>query len=182
MQRQKSLLMKRLKVPPPINQFNKNQALNSNQAKEVFALLHKYRPETKRGKLIRLKKQAAEQANDKTIIAKRPMHLQQGINKVVTQVTQKKAKLVVISHDVDPIEIVMFLPALCLNDVDGADKVLLNKIIDSVKSQFNDRYDDIRKTWGGGALGRKAEALKAKNEKAKEVERKKAEKAGVITK
>jgi len=211
MQRQKSLLMKRLKVPPPINQFNKNQALNSNQAKEVFALLHKYRPETKRGKLIRLKKQAAEQANDKTIIAKRPMHLQQGINKVVTQVTQKKAKLVVISHDVDPIEIVMFLPALCrkmgvpyciikskarlgalvrrktctavcLNDVDGADKVLLNKIIDSVKSQFNDRYDDIRKTWGGGALSRKAEALKAKNEKAKEIERKKAEKAGVITK
>ena len=69
-------------------------------AKEVFALLHKYKPETKLVKLISLKKQTAEQANDKTIIAKRPMHLQQGINKAVTQVTLKKA-LLVISHDVD---------------------------------------------------------------------------------
>ena len=66
--------------------------------------------------------------------------------------------------------------------VAGADKVLLNKIMDSLKSQFNDRNYDIRKTWGGGALSRKTEALKAKNVKAKEIERKKAEKAGVITK
>jgi len=211
MQRQKSLFMKRLKVPPPINQFNKNQALNSNQAREVFSLLHKYRPETKRGKMIRLKKEAAEQVNEKTTLAKKPQHLQQGINKVVTQVQQKKAKLVVISHDVDPIEIVMFLPALCrkmgvpyciikskarlgavvrrktctavcLNDVDAGDKALLNKVIEAVTSQFNDRFDDIRKTWGGGALSRKAEALKAKHEKAKEIERKKAEKAGIFAK
>ena len=66
--------------------------------------------------------------------------------------------------------------------VAGADKVLLNKIMDSLKSQFNDRNYDIRKTWGGGAHSRKTEALKAKNVKAKEIERKKAEKAGVITK
>ena len=71
--------------------------------------------------------------------------------------------------------------AVCLNDVDDADKFLLKKITDWVKSQFNDRYDDIRKIWGGGALSLKAEAPKAKNEKAKKIERKKAEKAGVIT-
>ena len=72
--------------------------------------------------------------------------------------------------------------AVCLTDVDGADNVLLNKIIVSVKSQFNERYNDIRKTWGGGALSLKAEALMTRHEKAKEIERMKAEKVGVITK
>merc|ERR1711970_1670990 len=91
MQRQRSLLMQRLKVPPSIHQFHKDQCLNSNQAKEVLGLLHKYRPETKKAKLIRLKKQATKQASGEDAVL---------------------AKLVVISHDVDPIEIVLLLPAL----------------------------------------------------------------------
>merc|ERR1719431_595046 len=209
MQRQKSLLLQRLKVPPSIHQFHKDQCLNSNQAKEVLGLLHKYRPETKKAKLIRLKKQATKQASgEDVVLAKTPVYLQQGVHKVVTQVTQKKAKLVVISHDVDPIEVVLFLPALCrkmgipycilkskarlgalvrrktcaavcLNDVDDANKGQLNKVIESVKASFNDRFDDIRKTWGGGVLSRKAEARKNRIEKAKLAEQKKAEKAGV---
>ena len=36
-----------------------------------------------------------------------------GVNRVTTQVEKKKAQLVVIAHDVDPIEIVLFLPTLC---------------------------------------------------------------------
>lgn len=214
MQRQKALLLQRLKVPPSIHQFHKDQCLNSNQAREVLALLHKFRPETKKGKLIRLKKEAQKQAGgevEEVVSAKSPVVLQQGVQKVVTQVTQKKAKLVVISHDVDPIEVVLFLPALCrkmgvpycilkskarlgalvrrktcaavcLNEVDDANKAALNKIIDSVKASFNDRFDDIRKNWGGGKLSRKAEARKNRIEKAKEAEKKKAEKAGIITK
>jgi len=209
MQRQKSLLLQRLKVPPSIHQFHKEQCLNSNQAKEVLSLLHKYRPETKKAKLIRLKKQATKQASgEDVVLAKSPVYLQQGVHKVVTQVTQKKAKLVVISHDVDPIEVVLFLPALCrkmgipycilkskarlgalvrrktcaavcLNDVEDSNKSQLNKVIESVKASFNDRFDDIRKTWGGGVLSRKAEARKNRIEKAKLLEQKKAEKAGV---
>ncbi|KAK7805215.1 hypothetical protein U0070_003071 [Myodes glareolus] len=36
-----------------------------------------------------------------------------GANTVTTLVGNKKAQLVVIAHDVDPIELVVFLPALC---------------------------------------------------------------------
>jgi len=206
MQRQKSLLLKRLKVPPALNQFNKTFAMNSHQTREVLGLLHKYRPETKIGKRMRMKKEAADQAAGKdTVQAKRPKYLRQGINRVVTSVCQKKAKLVVISHDVDPIEIVVYLPALCrkmgvpycimkskarlgalvrmktctavcLNDVDAKDKGTLAKVIEMLNESFIDKYDDIRKTWGGGELSAKAIALKTKIEKIKAEEAKKAEK------
>merc|ERR1712224_770682 len=36
-----------------------------------------------------------------------------GINHVTTLVEEKKAKLVIIAHDVDPIEIIVWLPQLC---------------------------------------------------------------------
>lgn len=207
MQRQKSLLLQRLKVPPALHQFHRTMAMDSHQAREVLHLLHKYRPETKVGKRMRLKKLAQDQADGKdTALVKRPMHLTQGINRVVTAVCQKKAKLVVMAHDVDPIEIIVYLPALCrkmgipycilkskarlgalvrrkvcaavcLNDVEGADKAILSKVIEQVKTNFNDRFDDIRKTWGGGNVSAKATALKNKIENAKIAEQKKAEKA-----
>jgi large subunit ribosomal protein L7Ae len=36
-----------------------------------------------------------------------------GLNHVTNLVEEGKAKLVVIAHDVDPVELVAFLPALC---------------------------------------------------------------------
>lgn len=39
--------------------------------------------------------------------------LKAGIREVTAAVMSKKAQLVIIAHDVDPIEIVLFLPALC---------------------------------------------------------------------
>ncbi|CAF4891593.1 unnamed protein product [Rotaria socialis] len=47
-QRQRSILLKRLKVPPPINQFT--QALDKQTSTQLFKLLEKYRPETKKRK------------------------------------------------------------------------------------------------------------------------------------
>jgi len=44
---------------------------------------------------------------------KRPPVLRAGVNTVTTLVENKKAQLVVIAHDIDPIELVVFLPALC---------------------------------------------------------------------
>ena len=41
------------------------------------------------------------------------MSLKFGLNHVTTLVEQKKAKMVVIAHDVDPIELVVWLPQLC---------------------------------------------------------------------
>merc|ERR1712197_63260 len=45
--------------------------------------------------------------------SKRAPVVHHGVNTVTWVVEKKKAQLVVIANDVDPIELVMFLPALC---------------------------------------------------------------------
>ncbi|XP_067829915.1 large ribosomal subunit protein eL8-like isoform X3 [Heptranchias perlo] len=148
LQRQRSILYKRLKVPPAINQFT--QALDR----------------------------------------------QTGVNTVATLVESKKAQLVVVAHDVDPIELVVFLPALCrkmgvpycivkgkarigrlvhrktcscvaFTQVNPEDKGTIAKLIEAVRTNYNDRYDEIRRHWGGGILGPKSVARIVKLEKAK---------------
>lgn len=52
-------------------------------------------------------------ATKKDTPTKRPNTVRSGINTVVKLVEQKKAQLVCIAHDVEPIELVVFLPALC---------------------------------------------------------------------
>merc|ERR1712137_15932 len=56
LQRQKKVLLDRLKVPPAINQFSKT--LDANQTKSLFNLLNKYKPETAEEKKNRLLEQA----------------------------------------------------------------------------------------------------------------------------
>jgi len=46
LQRQKAILLKRLKVPPSINQFS--STLDRQTASQLFKLMDKYRPETKK--------------------------------------------------------------------------------------------------------------------------------------
>jgi len=53
LQRQKRVLLKRLKVPPAINQFS--NALDAHSAKVLFDFLDHYKPETKNKKKIDLK-------------------------------------------------------------------------------------------------------------------------------
>merc|ERR1712107_322794 len=97
-----AVLSTRLKVPPPVQQFK--STLDKQTATQLFKLLDKYRPETKEAKKERLRERAA---------AKRAPVVRHGVNTVVTLVEKKKAQLVVIANDVDPIELVMYLPALC---------------------------------------------------------------------
>jgi large subunit ribosomal protein L7Ae len=112
-QRQRSILLKRLKVPPPINQFT--QALDKQTSTQLFKLLEKYRPETPKERKLRLKQRAEEQSKtgkpDRP--TKRPNGLRSGMNTVTTLVEKKKAQLVIIAHDVEPIELVLHLPTLC---------------------------------------------------------------------
>jgi len=194
-QRQKAVLQKRLKVPPPINQFS--QTLDKSTALKMFKLLKKYRPESILAKKQRLKKIAEAKAKGKDVQPKKkPIFVRSGTNTVTKLVEQKKAQLVVISHDVDPIELVLFMPALCrkmgvpycivkgkarlgqlvrrktctcvaLTSVDTNDKVTLTKIVEAVKTNYNDRHDEIRRHWGGGLLGSKSLARIAKLERAK---------------
>lgn len=44
---------------------------------------------------------------------KKPLVVKFGLNHITTLVESGKAQLVVIAHDVDPIELVVWLPALC---------------------------------------------------------------------
>jgi len=192
-QRQKSLLQQRLRVPPPIHQFA--QALDRQSATQLFRLLDKYRPESRQAKRARLRSQAEAKASGKEItVAKKQQFVRFGVNEVTKLVERKKAQLVIIAHDVDPIELVLYLPSLCrkmgvpycivkgkarlgtvvrrktcvtlaVTNVDSSDRSNLNKLIETIRTNFNERYEELRKHWGGGVLGAKARARIAKAER-----------------
>merc|ERR1712119_149596 len=195
LQRQKRILYQRLKVPPSINQFT--QTLDQQTATQLFKLLHKYRPETKAEKKARLTQLAEKKAAGKSeTTGKKPITIKYGINHITNLVESKKAQLVVIAHDVDPIEIVVWLPALCrkmgipycivkgkarlgklvhkktatavcLTSVKQDDKDKLEKLCEAVSTNYNERYDEIRRHWGGGIMGGKSQAKVLKMERAK---------------
>lgn len=187
LQRQKKILSLRLKVPPAIAQFQ--STLDRNTATEAFKLFNKYRPETASEKKERLTKEAAAIAEGKSKqdASPKPFVVKYGLNHVVSLVENKKAKLVLIANDVDPIELVIFLPALCrkmgvpyaiikgkarlgtlvhqktsavaaLTEVKPEDESALATLISTVNANFGDKYEENRKHWGGGILGAKSTA------------------------
>ncbi|EGV96152.1 60S ribosomal protein L7a [Cricetulus griseus] len=107
-----------------------------------------------------------------------PTRLQVRINTITTLVENKKAQLVVIAHDVDPIELVVFLPAQCqkmgvikgkarkgrlvhrktcttvaFTQVNLEDKGALAKLVEAIRTNYNDH-----RHWGGNILGPKSVA------------------------
>jgi len=189
LQRQRTILKKRLKVPPAVHQFAKT--LEKNIATTLFRLLANYRPESRTEKKNRLAKQAEteKKGEDKkesaeAKAANKPRVLKFGLNHVTELIEAKKAKLVVIAHDVDPIELVVWLPALCrkfdipycivkgkarlghlihqktatcvaLTDIKKEDNAKLEQIVGTIRLMYNDNVTDRRK-WGGGIMGLKA--------------------------
>merc|ERR1719410_2651635 len=111
LQRMKKIMLMRLKMPPAINQFN--MTIDKNQAATLLRLLKKYQPETRPEKKARLMEMAKAKKDGQEVKTKKPVVLKYGLNHVTTLIEQKEAKLVVIAHDVDPIEMVCWLPALC---------------------------------------------------------------------
>lgn len=57
--------------------------------------------------------------------------------------------------------------AIALTQVDAGDRANFTKLIEAIKTNFNDRGDELRRHWGGGLLGSKSAARIAKLEKAK---------------
>jgi len=77
-------------------------------ASMLFKLLHKYRPETKAQKKQRLKtlaEQKVKAGDAQPQPSKKPIVVKYGINHVTRLVEEKRAQLVVIANDVDPIEV-----------------------------------------------------------------------------
>lgn len=194
-QRQKKILLQRLKVPPAIHQFSKT--LDKNQAAELFKLLVKYQPESKAEKTERIEAKAKAIANNETPASAAPAPcLKFGLKHVTTLVEQKKAKMVIIAHDVDPIELVVWLPALCrkmdvpycivkgkgrlgtlthkkncaviaVDKVAKEDESKLKTLQDNFRTQFN---NNVNRKWGGGIMGLKTEAKLEKRRKVLEAE------------
>ena len=111
LQRQKRILIKRLKCPPALAQFF--EPLDKDATNKLFKILEKYTPETKKEKKERLKNEAKEEKGKEKKDGKKPIVLKYGLNHVTYLIEQKRAKLVLIAADVDPIETVVFLPTLC---------------------------------------------------------------------
>merc|ERR1712196_740229 len=111
LQRPKRVLYQRLRVPPSINQFTKT--VSANSTKNLWRLLDKYKPESKKEKVVRLKAAAEKKVAGQEVGTKKPKYLKFGLNHVTSLIENGQAKLVVIAHDVDPIELVVWMPQLC---------------------------------------------------------------------
>ncbi|KAI9049058.1 hypothetical protein LZ554_006906 [Drepanopeziza brunnea f. sp. 'monogermtubi'] len=197
LQRQRKILNLRLKVPPAIAQFQ--NVLDRNTAGKAFTLLNKYRPESKTEKKERLVKEATaiKEGKKKEDVSKKPYAVKYGLNHVVGLIENKKASLVLIPNDVDPIELVIFLPALCrkmgvpyaiikgkarlgtvvhkktaavlaLTEVRSEDKTELSKLVQAIKEGYAEKYEEAKRHWGGGIMGAKAVARTEKKRKALE--------------
>jgi len=197
LQRQRKILNMRLKVPPALAQFS--HVLDRNTAAQTFKLLHKYRPETPADKKERLLKEATAVSEGKTKedVSKKPYVVKYGLNHVVGLVENKKASLVLIPNDVDPIELVVFLPALCrkmgipavivknkarlgtvvhkktaavlaLTEVRSEDSAEFSKLLSAIKEGYTEKNEEARRHWGGGIMGQKAVAKATKKRKAME--------------
>ncbi|ELK16531.1 Glutamate receptor 4 [Pteropus alecto] len=108
----RAILYQCLIVLPAINQFI--EALDHQTATYLSKPALKYRPGTKQENKQRSLALAEKKATGKRdVITNKPPVLRAGVNTVTIWVENKKAQLVVTAHDVDPIKLVVFLPALC---------------------------------------------------------------------
>ncbi|CCW71671.1 unnamed protein product [Phytomonas sp. Hart1] len=187
MQRKKRVLQRRLKVPPALNQFTK--VLDRTSRNELLKLVKKYAPETRKARNERLRKVAEDKKQNpkKTVSTKAPLAVVTGLQEVTRVVEKKKARLVVIANNVDPIELVLWMPNLCrankipyaivkdkarlgeavnqktatcvaFIDVKAEDEAALKNLVRSVNARFLSRSDVIRRQWGGLQLSLRSRA------------------------
>lgn len=164
-ERKKLLLSQAFKIPPALNQFT--ITLEDAQCNSLFKSLQKYSPETKASKIERLKSSDPKSGP-------KPVLLKFGINHVVDLIEQKKAKFVVIAADVDPIEVVVYLPTLCkkmgipyvivkekkrLGQLVNLKQAAVIALCDGVDMEMKrmgnaylENYEEGMKHWGGGIL------------------------------
>ena len=173
-----------------------DRTVDKNQAAELLKVLVKYRPETKEAKAERIENTAKATAAGEAAASAAPGPvLKFGLKHVTTLIEQKKAKLVVIAHDVDPIELVVWLPALCrkmnvpfcilkgksrlgsLVHMKNCSAVALTAVnkddeakLKSLTTSFTEQYAAPERKWGGGIMGLKTVAKLEKRRKAVAVE------------
>ncbi|KAI3763586.1 hypothetical protein L2E82_13538 [Cichorium intybus] len=120
------------------------------------------------------------ESEGKTAAPKKPILFKYGLINIDFLTEQNMAQFVIIAHDVDPIELVVWLhalcrkieipycivkgksrlgtiTALCLTTIKNEDKIEFNIILEAIKANFNDKYDEYRKKWGGGIMRSKSQ-------------------------
>lgn len=130
----------------------------------------------------------------------RALTIKCGINHVTSLIEQKKASLVIIANDVDPIELVVWLPTLCkkmqvpycivknktrlgkvvgkknatclaFTKVHDKHKETFAKLVAAIDTNYSAKYEETRKQWGGGRLGLKSRHALRKKQHAIEIEK-----------
>jgi len=162
-------------------------------------LLAKYKPESHKEKKVRLQTEAeAKKGGAEAKKTSKPVVLKFGLNHITELVEQGKAKLVVMAHDVDPLEVLVFLPALCrkkgipycfikgkarlgklvhqknatsvaLTEVRKEDFQDLELLTKNFRAQFNEN-ETLRRNWGGGVMGIKNQHMMTHRTKLAEIE------------
>ena len=177
-QRKKRVLERRMKVPPTLNQFR--QTLDRSTRTNLLKLLQKYKPETAKDRKARINEAAKAKAADKkkAVATKAPLALTTGLQEVTRAIEKGSARLVVIASNVDPIELVVWMPTLCraqkvpycivkdkarlgelvgqsvcacvaIKNVHAEDEAELASLTKSIKARFSARANVLQKKWGG---------------------------------
>jgi len=166
-QRQRKLFSQKLKVPPSIFQFTRT--LDKDLTRQVFNLLKKFQ------------KKDTQQSENIEIYEKKKKNrflIKHGVNTVANLIKKKKALFVLIAHDVNPIECVIWLPSLCnhfnipfsiikskskmgqvvdrkkasclaLTLSNKIEKTEVSKIIDCFRIYYNNQFEETIRKWGG---------------------------------
>ena len=172
------MLERRVKVPPTLNQFR--QTLDRSTRTNLMKLLQKYKPETTKARKERISAAAKAKAADKkkAVATKAPIALVTGLQEVTRTIEKGTARMVVIASDVDPIELVVWMPTLCraqkvpycivkdkarlgeligqrvcacvaIKNVHAEDEAELASLTKSIKARFTARSETLKKKWGG---------------------------------
>eukprot|EP00494_Astrolonche_serrata_P024722 UN24982 len=184
-QRQEQVLKKRLKVPSAIALFGR--AADKSLAQDAFKLFAKYQPPTAQERSERRKQIAKARSEGKEANLEHKKQIKFGLNHVTNLITRGKAQVVLIAHDVEPLELVIWLPTLCqkmgvpfmivkgkaalgklvrmknatcvtLTEVEkGNDTHDLELLKERAMSNFNNKFEEFRKEKGGGIPGFKTQ-------------------------
>lgn len=165
-QRQRRIFCQKLKIPPAIFQFTRT--LDKNMTNQLFLLLSKYKKENENGKTTSLN------INFKNKKIDNPLSIRHGINTVAKLIKKQKSLFVLIAHDVNPIDCIIWMPTLCakmgvpycivknksklgslvnrkktsciaLTYVKTEDNQDLSIFIECFRKNFNERYSDAIK-------------------------------------
>ena len=166
----------------------------------MIKLFSYYKPETRKAKRDRLRAHAAMLASDTVPEKETAVLVKYGFNHVTNLIESGRAQLVLIANDVDPIELVLWMPTLCVKKgVPFAiikNKARLGTLVNkknatcvclcevgsdrtkqflSLKAQckqrFNDRFNALKKRSGARVLGFKTRNQIEKRRKQRAVEK-----------